>query len=286
MKEIFQSDEGLIDLLGLKYEFDTPLRIESQTLDFGRIETIGFEGNHLVQIQRDTHSLVFFSDGENERGHARVDGKQIAHGGRLRGKIDVLPSGSEFSATYVGKGFKASLLSIDPRLAQYLPSLEGELDLKPRTQISDAFMRMMCEQFIHANDPLLKESLLMTLLVYMSRRPLEPQMATGFSAGKKKRLVDYVEDHLEQPISVSELAAEVGVSVFHFVRLFKLAFAVTPYQYILQRRVERARILLSHTTHSIEMVGFKCGFNSGSQFSQTFSRIVGQSPSAFKKSLA
>ncbi|MCK3838870.1 MULTISPECIES: AraC family transcriptional regulator [Pseudomonas] len=286
MKKIYQLDEGVIDVSGLQFESDVAMRIESHVLGYARVETFALEGDHRVQIQRDIHSLVFFSQGENERGYARVNGRKIPHGGQLRKRIDVLPSGLEYSGAYVGKGLKASILSIDPRLSRCMPSLEGGLDLKLRTQLNDAFMWTIYEQFMHASDPLLKESLSMTLLIYISRKSLDTPVSTGFGAGRKRRLVDYVEEHLEQPISISELADEVGVSVFHFLRLFKLAFFITPYQYILQRRVERAKVLLSHTTYSIEMVGFKCGFNSGSQFSQTFSRAVGQSPSAFRKSLS
>lgn len=155
----------------------------------------------------------------------------------------------------------------------------------PQTQVNDNFLRMMCEQFIHARDPLLRESLLLTLLVYLSRKPLEPTSMGGFNLGKRRRLIDYVEAHLERNISISDLAAQANCSVFHFVRLFRRSFDVTPYQYILQRRVERAKALLSCGSDSMERVASQCGFNSASQFSQTFSRIAGCSPSAFRKNL-
>ncbi|WMI97570.1 AraC family transcriptional regulator [Pseudomonas chlororaphis subsp. aurantiaca] len=286
MQRVQQCQGGQFDLGGLRYDLETTLEAESSIWDFGRVDKIQIQGDHLVQLKRDSHSLVFFSQGENQHGHARIDGKRVPHGGKLQGKIDIIPKGSEFTSTYRGGYFSAAVMSIEPRLAELLPSYQGVLEIKPYLQLNDNLMRMMCEQFIHVSDPLLQESMLMTLLVYMSRKSFEPQVGAGFNLARKTKLIDYVEEKLEGPISIGQLANEVGGSVFHFLRVFKLSFGITPYQYILQRRVERARILLSHTDHSIEIVGFKCGFSSSSKFSQTFSRIAGTSPSAFRKSLA
>jgi AraC family transcriptional regulator len=283
-----KKSSGHVEIDGLHYsldELDVELKASSKIWEFGRVDQVDIQGDHLIRLLRDTHTLVFFSLGENKYGQAKIDGKRVMHGGRLHGKIDILPKGSEFSAAYVGGHFSATVMSIDSKLATLLPSAGDTLDLKPQTQLNDNFLRMMCEQFIHASDPLLQESLLMTLLVYMSRKSFEPQVSTGFNLGKKRKLIDYVEEHLENYISVSDLANEVGLSVFHFLRLFKTTFSITPYQYILQRRTTRAKILLTLTNESIEIISFKCGFNGGSQFSQTFSRIVGVTPSAFRKSL-
>lgn len=284
--EIQRTDEGEIDLAGIQYELDAKLESESSIWKFGRVDQITILGDHRINLQRDTHSLVFFRQGQNHEKFVSVDGKKIAHDSSpLAGKIDVLPKGSQYTSNYVGGTFSATVMSIDPSLADLLPSSDGVLDLIPQTQLSDNFLRMMCEQFIHASDPLLRESLLMTLLVYLSRKSMEPQVSSGFHSAKKRKLIEYVEDHLEHPISISDLANQAAVSTFHFLRLFKLSFGITPYQYILQRRVERAKVLLTHTDDRIDTVGYKSGFSSASQFSQTFSRVAGISPSAFKKSL-
>ncbi|MBH3429138.1 helix-turn-helix domain-containing protein [Pseudomonas alkylphenolica] len=285
MSEAIRYNGGRIDLEGLHYELEAPLQVSSQTWDFGRVDQIEIQGDHLIKLNRSTHSLVFFSQGENQFGQARVDGKIVPHGGRLRGKIDVLPKGSEFKAAYEGSMFCATVMSIDPRLAELLPSSDGRLDLKAQTQLNDNFIQMMCGQFTHASDPLLRESILMTLLVYMSRKPLTPQTTTGFNPIKKARLADYIEEHLQTKISVGSLAAIAAVSQFHFLRLFKQSFNVTPYQYILSRRIARAKILLAHTSDAIDSIGYECGFSSASQFSQAFSRCVGLSPSSFRKTL-
>lgn len=100
--ELQQYDVGTVDLGGLCYELDALLEIESQTWDFGRVDQIRIHGDHRVRLQRDTHSLVFFSEGENQFGQAHFDGRRVLHGGRLHGKIDVVPKGSEFCASYVG----------------------------------------------------------------------------------------------------------------------------------------------------------------------------------------
>ncbi|WP_456022121.1 helix-turn-helix domain-containing protein [Pseudomonas protegens] len=284
MGDIRHHDGGKVDIFGLNYDLGVKLTTRTKLLDFGRTDQIVIHGDHLINFKRDTHhSLVFFREGENLNGEARLDGKRVSHRGRLKGKIDVMPAGAEFSADYIGDIFNATVLSIDPGLADLLPSSSGVLDFTPQMQLNDNFLQMMCEQFTQAHDPLLQESLLMTLLVYLSRTSLEPQTSTGLSICKKRILTDYVEEHLANSISIKKMSELVNVSTFHFSRLFKASFGASPYQYILKRRVERAKILLSHTTDRIEVIGFKCGFNGGSQFSQTFSRLTNMSPSAYRK---
>lgn len=287
MKIHNKEKHGIVEISGLDYELDeqnVALKVESKIWKSGRIDQIDIEGNHLINLVRDTHTLVFFNQGENKHGHARIDGKRVLHGGRLHGKIDIMPRDSEFSAEYIGGHFSATVMSIDSTLSEIISGAGQTFELKPQTQLNDNFLRVMCEQFLYASDPLLQESLLLTLFIYMSRKSFEPQFSTGFNSAKKRKLIDYVEENLGNSISIGELANEVEFSVFHFLRLFKISFRVTPYQYILHWRIARAKKLLTHTDESIETIGFKCGFNGGSRFSQTFSRIAGVTPSAFRRS--
>ena len=97
-----------------------------------------------------------------------------------------------------------------------------------------------------------------------------------------QRVRDYVESHLEDNISLETLAATSGLSMYHFTRAFKQSQGVTPHHYLLQRRMERARELLTGTDLPLSEIAFACGFSDQSHFSRRFRDLVGVPPSTFK----
>jgi AraC family transcriptional regulator len=103
------------------------------------------------------------------------------------------------------------------------------------------------------------------------------------SSTRLRRVLEYVEAHLDEGISLSALAHESGTSPFHFSRLFKRRTGLAPHQFIIQKRMERARSLLSDADLSINEVAFRCGFSQQSHFTSTFRRTVGVSPSAYRR---
>ena len=92
----------------------------------------------------------------------------------------------------------------------------------------------------------------------------------------------YIDEHLDQPLSVSELAQRAGLSHYHFIRLFRRHFFVTPHQYLMRKRLEKARELLADSTMSITDICFAVGFESVGSFSTLFHRDVGWSPSIYR----
>jgi AraC family transcriptional regulator len=95
-------------------------------------------------------------------------------------------------------------------------------------------------------------------------------------------VLDYVENNLDQEIGLQELSQLVGFSVVHFARTFKVAYQLSPYQYVMRRRVERAKKLLTGSESTIASVAAHSGFASQSHFSQIFVRQTGMTPSAFR----
>lgn len=95
---------------------------------------------------------------------------------------------------------------------------------------------------------------------------------------------DFVDAQLADDISVADLAALTGLSLFHFARKFKTTIGVAPYRYVLEARVERAKALIQSSTLPLATIAEMTGFNSASHFSRTFAEIVGVSPGAFRRS--
>lgn len=84
------------------------------------------------------------------------------------------------------------------------------------------------------------------------------------------------------PLDLDHIAGCAGFSRYHFIRIFRRAFGVTPHQYLIQRRIEKAQALLTHTDLTITEICFAVGFQSLGSFSTLFHRQTGQSPSAYR----
>ncbi len=87
-----------------------------------------------------------------------------------------------------------------------------------------------------------------------------------------------MEQNLEEPLSLKEVASRLEVSVRQLQRLFEQELNVTPRQWYLQLRIKRARRLLAETDLAVLAVGLACGFNSSSSFARSFRMYYGYSP--------
>lgn len=108
----------------------------------------------------------------------------------------------------------------------------------------------------------------------------------GLTRNNARRVIEYVEANLGRSVTLWELADVAELSTHHFVRMFKRSLGVTPYQYLLQRRVERAKELLRNRPTSLAEVGLSTGFTSQSHFTSTFHRAVGATPAEFQRLVA
>jgi len=105
----------------------------------------------------------------------------------------------------------------------------------------------------------------------------------GLSAGAIRRVCEFVESHLEDDINLEALAAEARLSVYHFARGFKLSTGVSPLRYVLEQRVKRARQLLVQTDLPLSAIASALGFFDQGHFSRQFRRLVGTTPSSFRR---
>jgi AraC-like DNA-binding protein len=98
---------------------------------------------------------------------------------------------------------------------------------------------------------------------------------------RARALIDACYDH---PLDLAQIASEASFSPYHFIRLFRRAFDQTPHQYLIQRRIERAKTLLATGELSVTEVCFEVGFQSLGSFSALFHRSVGQPPRVYRAS--
>ena len=97
------------------------------------------------------------------------------------------------------------------------------------------------------------------------------------------RARNLLQEQLEPAPSIAELAREVRISPFHFIRQFEAVFGVTPHQFRIQCRLDLAKRLLATRTCSVTDVCMEVGFSSVGSFSALFARRVGEPPSAYRR---
>lgn len=99
-----------------------------------------------------------------------------------------------------------------------------------------------------------------------------------------KLVVDYINDYLDRELSLDELATIAQLSPYHFCRSFKGSTGLTPHQYVIRQRVERAKLLLKDGRMGIAEVAIACGFTHQSHLNRHFKRLTGVTPKNFSKS--
>lgn len=126
------------------------------------------------------------------------------------------------------------------------------------------------------------EGLTLALLgAIFQRQP--PQKATGLAPSQLRLVLDFMHEHLEEPLSLLQLAGLVDLSSSQFSRLFKASTGVSPHRYHLNSRIGRAQDLLLTKGQSLSEVALSTGFADQSHLSRVFKRATGVTPAAWLK---
>ena len=107
--------------------------------------------------------------------------------------------------------------------------------------------------------------------------------APALPACRLHRVVQYIEENLQQPMRLGDLSALVHMSPYHFARLFAGSTGAPPHRFIMRRRIETARALLATDGMRISEIARAVGFCTASHFATTFRRVVGVTPSAYRR---
>lgn len=161
--------------------------------------------------------------------------------------------------------------------------------------VSDVSVQLLLRSMQHiaespaaADWPMLMEANAMALTVAVIRI-LSPDAIIkldcrefGLNGPTKKRVVNYVESNLHRNITLRELAEVAGLSTYHFQRMFKRRFGVTPGEYVAIRRIELVKRRLISSYDGLAMIAHDCGFSSQSHLTRVFKKLVGATPAAFR----
>ena len=98
----------------------------------------------------------------------------------------------------------------------------------------------------------------------------------------ESRLVNFINDNLEYPIKLNDIASLLGISQFYFSHLFKKSTGIAPYKYVIQQRVAKAKNLIKDSNLSLIEIAYECGFSSQSQMTQHFRKYIGITPKVYQ----
>lgn len=238
------------------------------------------------------HLLVALHGAERYAGETTVEGLPKSTRRDLAHKLTFIPAGCAFSGWMKPlASLQATLFYIDPTM---LPADAGG-EIRPRLFFEDdsiwQTVRKLKTQIgsPHMRDRLYAESLADVLsheIVRLDDRiGVLPPMRGGLAAWQQRRVVEYIEAHIAEDFPLAALASLVELSTYHFARAFKRSFGLPPHRYHTNRRIERARALLSDPRTPVAEVAARVGFSGASAFAATFRRTTGQTPTDYRRRL-
>jgi AraC family transcriptional regulator len=213
------------------------------------------------------------------------------------GDIIFCPAGISKSLAWEQKN-SCILLALEPRLVElvaYESIHADQIEFLPQFKIIDPLILQIAHALkseLESGCPsghLYEESAAAMLAIHMlkinsSVRQLVQEYKGGLPKHKLSQIIEYIDEYLAQNIGLSELAEVVGMSQYHFARLFKQSMGITPYQYLIRQRVERAKQLLLQKKLNVADVALECGFANQGHLSYHFKRLLNITPKAFSNS--
>lgn len=201
-------------------------------------------------------------------------------GGRLDSLVLSLP-GRVFAQSCEDQGVDPKTVSVQPAAGFRDPVIES---------IGRTIARELEEG--HPMGAMFAETAAGALETYLLRRfsdrlPGPPLPARGaLNSSRLRRTLDLINERIGEDLSLRELALETSLSVFHFARAFKAATGVAPHQYVLERRVARAKQLLEEGQLTLTEISNVCGFASQAHLTNVFKRMIGVTPGVYRSQTA
>ncbi|MCY1412738.1 HTH-type transcriptional activator RhaS [compost metagenome] len=210
-------------------------------------------------------------------------------------KLCVLPAGHDSAWIINGNIRLAHLYFSQEQFAlgciNLLDREPRELQLRESTFLDDPLQARRFRQLIAMNWDEPGERLLTSSLAHeMLSHALLSQVGVrqglklkgGLAAHQRRQVLDFIETHLAEPLSLGQLAGLCSLSEYHFARMFRASCGVPPHQYLLARRLARARELLRGTSLPLGEVALACGFASASHFTNRFRQALRATPGEYR----
>jgi AraC family transcriptional regulator len=249
-----------------------------------------------LDYQGPFHLLVLYTQAARHGGESIIEGMAPSTLHEFSDKLTFVPAGRRFRESQDPSTLmRASFFHIDPRSALAEPeAFPAEAEPIPRLFFDDPVLRqtaLKLEALIEAGSSSSRfyaEALGIVLAHELLRLnngtvQAERSMRGGLAGWQRRSVVQYIEENLSENISLAELAELARLSIFHFSRAFKQSFGMPPHRYHTSRRIERAKVLLAKPNQSVTEIALDMGFNDTSSFTAAFRRLVGRTPTDYRR---
>jgi AraC family transcriptional regulator len=242
---------------------------------------------HFILIALDDFRATYLLDGR---------WKQVDY---AKGEIAIIPATQSIPRTQVDREVPLLELFLEPAtlVRAACESVNPDtVELIPQLQICDPLIQhmglaLMAELEAGGTDSqLYAESMATALSAHLLRRYCShaekiKDYTGGLSKYKLRQAVNYINEHLDQNLTLAEIAAAVRMSPNYFACLFKQSTGLTPHQYVMQCRIEKAKQLLRHQELALVEICQEVGFTSQSHFTRVFRQHTKTTPKAYRKAL-
>jgi len=232
----------------------------------------------------------------------RLVKKKISGGGRLLstkgmpGNLCLTPAGQATGAFWekpldnMGILFDPQTVvqtAIENRFASKFEFVESYKDEDPLIQ--QIGLTLLAEHNAETlSGRLYADSLIQTLILhllknYSTANAVQENLNGGLSGYKLRRVTEFINANLEEDLSLAEIASVADLSQYHFARAFRKTTGVTPQQYVMQRRIERAKELLAKDDLPLVEISLRSGFKNQSHFTTLFRKFTKLTPKTWRE---
>ena len=249
----------------------------------------------MVQPPLEQHVVVMHLGGPKHVTRKR-DGPGIS-GAVESGSLTLVPAGTAytwrtegpiaFAHLYIPPGDLESVMTRDFDVEGRGASLIEAVGL--RDPLLEPLLGRMIDEIRSAAHPstLLLDSLFESLGIRLAQKHVCSSSrgmpgAVALAPHRLRRVLEFIDVNLGHAIALADLVTAAGTSQFHFSHAFRMATGISPYHYLIRRRIEYAKVLLLTTGDSLETISSSCGFVRKHQFSVMFKRACGVGPKRFR----
>jgi AraC family transcriptional regulator len=230
------------------------------------------------------------------RAELTYDGGKRHHYVSTANDVSIIPAYLPFRSWSKGV-FEGLVVAIDPHLfsERALGCNAMAVDIRPEHGVRDMLIAHAISA-LHAHalagetdSSIVAESVGIALAAHLATKYADasvPHSMRALSPRRFQLVRDYIEANIDQPISVAELANLLHMDAYAFMRSFKQATLIPPYQFVMHARVQLARRLLMETADPLVEIANRCGFCSQSHFGSAFRKSLGMSPKTFRRRTA
>ena len=245
------------------------------------------------------HLLIASERAERYDGETLIDGLPRSNRREWNRRMTFIPAGHRFYGWQKPRSLlRCTFIHVDPLSSLLCSELRfAELEFRPRLFFFDAdvwatALKLKAQlQYPCRSQKAYVEALGIALAHELTRlneagSALASETRGGLPGWQQKKVAQYIGEHLANEISLLSLAQLVQLSPFHFSRAFKQSFGMPPHRYLTWQRIERAKALLGERKLSVTEIGLDVGFSETSSFTAAFRKLTGETPTAYRRSLA